>query len=424
MPRLWHSRAVLRAIGLAVLLSACRDSAPPAQQIRFLHTFGPEETELFNKLIAERGLAVEPSLVPFARGQQVIGEILQSAASCPDLIRIDATWLSGLHAANLLAPVPANLAQLDWTPEALAMVGSPPRGVPQTVDGLVVVRDASRPAPTTPAIDDLVSAARATRTPSSAYPLGVRSDGYWFVPWLRAEGIELAPSSIEGDGAVRALAKFTALFGDVAPPPPPAGSEAPDELRRWSSHEVAYWITGPWQLGVLEVRDRLVISPLAGAPRGGQVLVVPACARDPEGGWRLAAALADVAMQQHFASTLTMVPTRVSGLASTTPLVRSIYEALRSAEPLPQAPHTPLLFDDLNPALAAVITRDATPEEAAEGIRRGWKRIARGATRAGESKPQEPTQPDPTAPRAPPPEPSNGSGSGSSSKVDGSGTAR
>jgi ABC-type glycerol-3-phosphate transport system substrate-binding protein len=393
-----------RALAFAIALAACRDESPPAKQIRFLHTFGPEETELFNKQIAERGLAVESSLVPFARGQQVIGEILRAGASCPDLIRIDATWLSGLVAANVLAPVPDRLAALDWTPEALAMVGSPARGVPQIVDGLVVVRDASRPAPITPAIDDVVNAARATRTASSPYPLGVRVDGYWFVPWLRAERVDLTPSSIEGEGAVRALTKFTALFGDVAPPPPPAGSEAPDELRRWNSHDVAYWITGPWQLGVLEVRDRLVISPLAHAPRGGQVLVVPACARDPEGGWHLAEELADAGMQQRFASELAMVPTRVSALAGSTPLVRSIYEALRTAEPLPQAPNTPLLFDDLNPALAAVITKDATPVEAAEGIRRGWKRIARG-TRTEPSK-----VPDPTAPTAPPPEPS-GSGS-------------
>ena len=62
-------------------------------------------------------------------------------------------------------------------------------------------------------------------------------------------------------------------------------------------------------------------------------------------------------------------------------LVRSIYEALRSVEPLPLAPNTPLLFDDLNPALSAVITRDATAEEAAEGLRRGWKRIAHGSAR-------------------------------------------
>src|SRR5688572_25833854 len=378
--RVLQSRPVLARLVVCIALVACRDgSAPTTHPIRFLHTFGPEETELFNKLIAERGLAVESSLVPFARGQQVIGEILRSGRNCPDLIRIDATWLTGLHAAQLLRPVPDALAKLDWTPEAIAMVGAPARGVPQTVDGLVVVRDSSRPAPRSPAIDDLVAAARATRTDSSPYPLGVRVDGYWFVPWLRAEGVDLAPASIEGDGAVRALTKFAALFGDVAPPPPPAGSEAPDELRRWHAHEVSYWITGPWQLGVLEARDRLVITPLARAPRGGQVLVVPTCARDAAGGWRLAAELADVAMQQRFATAFTTVPTRTSALAGTTPLVRSIHEALKLAEPLPQAPHTPLLFDDLNPALAAVISRDATAEEATEGLRRGWKRIARGA---------------------------------------------
>jgi hypothetical protein len=385
--RVAYCRGVLRtAVWLVLLAAGCRDDTTAPPPIRFLHTFGPEETELFNKLIRERGLAVESSLVPFARGQQVIGEILRSGNNCPDLIRIDATWLWGLHADGVLAPVPDHLARLDWTPEASAMVGgAPPRGVPQTVDGLVVVRDSSRPAPASPAIDDLVTAARATRTASSPYPLGVRVDGYWFVPWLRAEGIDLAPASLEGDDGtartVRALARFAALFGDVAPPPPPAGSEAPDELRRWHAHEVAYWITGPWQLGVLEVRDRLVISPLARAPRGGQVLVVPTCARDAAGGWRLAAELADVAVQQRFATAFTTVPTRASALAGTTPLVRSIHEALRTAEPLPRAPHTPLLFDDLNPALAAVITRDATAEEAAEGLRRGWKRIARGRPR-------------------------------------------
>ena len=25
----------------------------------------------------------------------------------------------------------------------------------------------------------------------------------------------------------------------------------PDEIRRWMAHEVAYWITGPWQVGAL-----------------------------------------------------------------------------------------------------------------------------------------------------------------------------
>jgi hypothetical protein len=370
---------VHRLLWFGLLLAACKYEAPSTPAIRFLHTFSPEETELFNKIIAERGVVVESSLVPFARGQQVIGEILRSGKNCPDLIRIDATWLAGL--SDQVQPVPRPYTLIDWTPEALSMVGSPPRGIPQTTDGLFVVRDASRPAPSNATLDDLVAAARATRTPSGYGLDAVRVDGYWFVPWLRSEGVDLAPASIEGDGAVRALAKFSALFGDVAPPPPPAGSEAPDELRRWHAHEVAYWITGPWQLGVLEVRDRLVVSPLAKAPRGGQVLVVPTCAQDPEGGWRLAGELADIRTQVQFAAAFTTVPTRNAALVGTTPLVQSIYAALRTAEPLPQAPHTPLLFDDLNPAIAAVISRDATAEEAVLGIRRGWKRIARGAAK-------------------------------------------
>ena len=38
---------------------------------------------------------------------------------------------------------------------------------------------------------------------------------------------------------------------------------------------------------------------------------------------------------------------------------------------------TPALFDDLNPALAAVIAGDATAREALAGVARGWLRMAR-----------------------------------------------
>ena len=72
--------------------SACGGGSEPPRAIRFLHTFNSEETELFNAVMAERGIAVESSLVPFARGQQVIGEILRAGKDCPDVIRIDATW--------------------------------------------------------------------------------------------------------------------------------------------------------------------------------------------------------------------------------------------------------------------------------------------------------------------------------------------
>jgi ABC-type glycerol-3-phosphate transport system substrate-binding protein len=357
-----------------LVLAACGTTPGTPAPIHFLHTFGPAETELVNKTIADRGLAVEPSLVPFARGQQVIGEILRAGSACPDLIRIDATWLPGLVADNLLAPPPPALAALDWSPEAaqLATEHDALWGVPQTVDGLVVVRDVGTPVPASPRIDDLVAAARGQT--QLAHPLGVRVDAYWLVPWLRAEGAELAPGGI-GDGAVRGLADFSALFGQLAPAPPAAGSEAPDELRRWTAHELAYWVTGPWQLGNLSGRDQIAVSALAHAPRGGQLLVVPRCAARPDDGWKLAAELTSIDVELIFSDAFATVPTRRAALAHATPLALAIASALASAEVLPRSPVTPLLFDDLNPALAAVVDGDASADEAIAGVRRGWARL-------------------------------------------------
>jgi len=364
-----------------LLLVACGGETTSAPPIRFLHTFNAEETELFNRLIDEKTIRVESSIVPFARGQQVIDEILRAGTSCPDLIRIDATWLPALRAE--LVEVPAELAGRDWTPEATKLAVDPQAAtlaVPQTIDGLLVVRDRARPAPSSPAIDDLVAAARAAK--ATGYPLGLRVDGYWLVPWLRAEGVELSieDNGIESDGAVKATARFAALFGDVAAPPPPAGSETPDELRRWNAGELAYWVTGPWALGALQDRDRLAVSALAHAPRGGQLLVVPKCAKRPGEGWKLAAELTDVAVLAKFAETFGTVPTRRSALAMAPQIARDIYAALAATEPLRRDPRTPLLFDDLNPALAAVIAHDATPDEAIAGVRRGWQRL-RGKAR-------------------------------------------
>jgi ABC-type glycerol-3-phosphate transport system substrate-binding protein len=364
-------------IGLSLALG-CRDPAPRPPPIRFLHTFGTAETEVFNATMAERGIAVESALVPFARGQQVINDILRAHTDCPDLIRLDATWLAGLVAGRLLVEAPAALVALDWSPEAaaLAQLHGTWWGLPQSVDGLVVLRDLATPAPASPALSDLLAAARAARTDAMRYPLGMRVDGYWFVPWLRSAGGEIAaPDGIAGEGAIRAMTELAALFGDVAPPPPTAGSEEPDELRRWNAHEVAYWITGPWMLGAMHDRGSIAVSPLADAPRGGHLLVVPRCARHPDDGWRLARELTSLPVEARLAEAFAMVPTRRAALDSAPALLRMTYDALRSAAMLPREPVTPLLFDDLNPALAAVVAGDASPEEAVAGVRRGWQRL-------------------------------------------------
>ena len=70
------------------------------------------------------------------------------------------------------------------------------------------------------------------------------------------------------------------------------------------------------------------------------------------------------------------MPSRAAALERSPKLVHDLYDALELGEPLPRSPLTPLLFDDLNPALAAVVAGDATAEEAIAGVRRGWKRLA------------------------------------------------
>jgi ABC-type glycerol-3-phosphate transport system substrate-binding protein len=360
---------VRAAVVVSIAACGAEPAGPPA--IRFLHTFDAQETELFNQTIAARGISVESSRVPFARGQQVIGEILRAGGACPDLIRIDATWLAGLAARDLLQPVPADLAGLDWLPEAAPTSVA----VTEAIDGLFVARDVAATPPASPSVDDLLAAARAVQSAARPYPLGLRVDGYWFVPWLRRAGGDLAPDGIDRPGAAAALGAFAAVFGALAAPPPPEGNEAPEELRRWTTHDVAYWITGPWQLGAFVDRDRLAITPLEGAPRGGQLLVVPRCASHPADGWRLARELVSVPVARGFADAFATVPGRAAALAAAPPVVRAIHAALRSASPLPNAAITPLLFDDLNPAVAAAVARDATADEAIEGVRRGWRRV-------------------------------------------------
>jgi ABC-type glycerol-3-phosphate transport system substrate-binding protein len=127
-------------------------------------------------------------------------------------------------------------------------------------------------------------------------------------------------------------------------------------------------------------RGSIAVSALADAPRGGHLLVVPRCAPHPGDGWRLAGELTSIAVEAKLAEAFAMVPTRRAALDIAPELLRMTYQALRSARMLPRAPVTPLLFDDLNPALAAVVAGDATPEEAVAGVRRGWQRMIQVTT--------------------------------------------
>ncbi len=371
-----------------MLIAAC-DGAPqaPTPPVRFMHTLAPVETAALDELLATRADPVERTLLPFSRAEAVLAATLDRADACPDLLRIDATWLPAL--ADRLAPPPPELAARAWLPEAreLATWGGALVAAPMSLDGLVLIRAASTPAPADWPPRDLAALDRAAAamTTGARFGLGLRVDGYWLVPFLRGHGAEVADGErgtlgIDSVAAEDALAELAALFArGIAAPPTAPGAEAETEAQRFRAGALAILISGPWAYPALGTVDGgrlggLAIDPLPGAPRGAQLLVVPRCAAAPARAWALAAALTAPTVQAAWSTRLGMVPTTTEGLAAASPLARATYAALITARPLPRHRLTPGLFDDLSPAVAAVVAGDATPAEAMAGVRRAWTR--------------------------------------------------
>jgi arabinogalactan oligomer / maltooligosaccharide transport system substrate-binding protein len=393
--------AVRTVLAIACLLLACGDGAvtPRAEpRIKLWHTFDPTGTEALNAVLPGD---VEPTLLPFARAQTIVARELATGRDCPDLVRIDATWLPGLARDGLLLPVPERLAARDWLPEAseLASFGGVGYGLPQAIDGLALLyrTDAVTGTGVTwppQTMGELLAAAhRITSTGDDRWGLGVRVDGYWFLPFLRAwGGTVIDPHrgvlGIDSPEAARALERFAELFGagGIVPPPPPSGSEASDEVRRFRAGSPPIAINGPWVVADLTGGDTrgLGVAPLPldrhgrpTAPRGAQLLVVPRCAGAAEAAWALANDLTAPALQADWARRFGVVPTTAAGLRDAGAFAQAFYEALRQARPLPQHPLTAELFDDLNPAIAAVVAGDATGAEALAGVGRAWRRLGK-----------------------------------------------
>ncbi len=404
---------MLRVVTIALVLSGlglvgCGDRGRDADRarIRLWHTFNPTETAALNATLAARSgaeMPVESTLLPFARAQTILREELTAGRRCPDLARIDSTWLPRLVRAGVLRRAPTSSA-LDrhWLPEAieLATYAGVRYAVPQSLDGLAIIyRPAAvqRPGVAWPPADleGLLRSARALSGPGR-FGLGMRVDGYWFVAFLRAWGVNLPDArggieTIDSPVAHRALRRFAALFGPggISPPPAPSGREADDEARRFRAGELAALVNGPWALPALQGDQPIAVAPFppgpngrAAAPRGGQLFIVPTCAERPDAAWRLAAALTAPAVQADWARRFGVVPTSREALAAAGDLARQFYAALKAARPLPRDPMTAELFDDLNPAIAAVVAGDATAEEALAGVRRAWTRLARRESRS------------------------------------------
>lgn len=410
----------MRPVGLllaVVLAGGCASEGEERgeqRHLHFWHMFNRQETDALNQELARprAGPAVETSLLSFARGQTILGEVLRAGREdCPDLARIDATWLPGLAAAGLLAPAPeATWGARAWLPEAaeLASWDGTPYALPQALTGLVLLhrRLALRAAAWPPGtVDDLEAAAREL-TRDGRYGLGLRIDGYWFIAFLRGldgDALDAAAGTLGVDrpDARRALERFAALFapGGVAPPPDAPADQHDAEVRRFRSGEVAILVQGPWAIFDLTGGAAEDLSATAfprdargrpAAPRGGQLYVVPRCAADPAAAWALALELTEPALQAGWARRFGVVPVTREALDRSGRLPGELYAALsQGARPLPRHQLSAQMFDDLSPAIEAVVVGDATADEALDGVVRAWTRLLRQETGSRRQEPGE-----------------------------------
>lgn len=391
------------AIPLGCVGLGCGDQhAQPTDRLQLWHTFGKAETVALNETLQSApidALAVEPTVIPFAQGQMVLMRNLgPNSETCPDLVRIDATWLPALRLQDAIEPVPTPLGP-GYTTAArdLVEIDGVALGVPQTQGGLAllyrndkIARSGLALPPRT--LGEIMAAAK--RATGGGNPgLGIRPDGYWFVPFLRAAGSAppqpQAPDNfaeLDHGNLVTALNQFAAVFSTAHGEAPTASLTLSVEatLARFRRGELTFLIEGPWAIPDIGGANspEFGVTALPGAPRGGQIFVVPRCAKRKDAAWQLANALTAPAVQLEWAIATGAIPTTSAALDQAPPLVKAFAQALADAEPLPRHPISAELFDDLSPAIVAVTSGNATTVEAADGLARSWTRLLRrhGAT--------------------------------------------
>ncbi len=360
-----------------------RSANPEDQALQFWHTFNQRESAALQSWLSKsEKRAVVTTILPFAVANIRVRSAMAEGA-CPDLLRIDSTRIPGLVESQLIEEVPPHVwKRHSWLKEAdeLVRYRDSVYGLPQSLDGLALIRKRDRDiAWPINSLDELekLSAQDGPR-------LGMLIDGYWVLAFLRAEGSSLpnaaAEPSIHSAAAVRGLERYAALFrSGVAMDLLDERSPSRAMIRAFRNDQIDIAFTGPWDLPALAdgAPAMLQVSafPGAHAPRGGQVLVVPSCSKRAEQAWALALDLSAPKLQAEWAKTLGSIPVTKEGLEGAGPLANAFYKALEGTRPIPRHVHAPELFDDLSPAVLAVVGGDATAEEALAGVNRSWRRL-------------------------------------------------
>lgn len=393
-------RPALLFVPFLASLTAC--DAPPARSapLRLWHTFGASDTAWLNEelhAVAPHD-EIEATLLPFGRAQNRIEGALathpEPSTDCPDLVRIDATWLPSLAAGGHLRPIINEAKTLDGLrPEAVELVEWNQRhwGLPQAVEPLALLADHERVAAAglawPPASPEALTAAIHALAAKDRPGLVLRPDGYDVIPLLRAAGADLLdPASgtptIDLPAAAAVLDHLRAeiVAGAIATPPE-RGDASAGAVRAFVERRAALLVAGPWTLpepppfAVDVVPWPAASDGRPTAPRGGHVYAVPRCATQPDRAWKLAAALTAPEREAGWAQRRGIVPTHTA-VPVTAPLGTGFLAALSATRALPRHPLTPRLFDDLTPAVRAVLDGEATGAEALAGVTRAWRRLA------------------------------------------------
>jgi hypothetical protein len=104
--------------------------------------------------------------------------------------------------------------------------------------------------------------------------------------------------------------------------------------------------------------------------------VVPRCSKHAPRAWALALSLSEPSLQEQWARQLGSIPVTTEGLLRGGRVVNEFYRALAGTRQLPRHPRAPEFFDDLTPAVRAVVGGDATADEALAGVDRAWRRLS------------------------------------------------
>jgi len=394
-----RARASLWLVGCAALALAaggCRREAPRAE-VQLWHTFDPAEAATLGRALAGAPVRAATRGVAFERAQNVLRAALERGGDeCPDVARVDAAWIPGLARRGLLAEAPAQLlsgAAVEPAAAALAEYEGRRYGVAQTFGCLAVIErgglaggaggagGAGPGAGPVQTLDQLGErlvdgcvAADADGGPRCEVAL--EADGFWALPWIFAEGGALVDPaartvSIDQEPAERALARLAALARGRTLAAEPVAALARGEL--------PLVVEGPWVLGRLGGAEvRVTAFPAApdgqpSAPVVGQIWVVGRCSRAPERAWRLVEHLVSAPVAARFARE-TFAPPALVAARGEAPAVVQAFVAACPARTLPRHEISSALFDDLTPAVGAVLRGDASAAEALVDVARGWRR--------------------------------------------------